>query len=282
MHSLAAGELTRLGDLNSKKFHYESYPDIYSDHSPGSIVPFELLVLAARIPAFMGNSQESINRLYRIIFTCKKMQLEIKKTGNVEEQQTWLDREAQLLLMVVNHLVELKDNNAATSLLNRICQKFDNQPDVWSALGRMYIQAGNLKQAQSAFQHVERMANSQEALKETVLLNSSYVQMAGGKWEEAYKTLDQVLAINHKNPAAANNLAICSLYLGKIDKSIDTLETLISFAPSTVGNSESILFNLSTFYELRSDSSLDKKRKLMVEVGKWAGDGFPVDCFKLN
>ncbi|ORX91183.1 TPR-like protein [Basidiobolus meristosporus CBS 931.73] len=282
MHSLAAGELARLGDLNSPKFNYESYPDLYPEHAPGSLVPFELSVLSARLPGFMGNIEETINRLYKIIFICKKNQLLMRKTENAEEQKRWFERESQLSLMIVNQLIEMKDNNAATLLMDQICRRFKNQPEVWSALGRLYIQAGNLKQAQVAFKRVENLATEQDPLEEVVLLNSSYIQMAEGKWEDACMTLDRVLKINHKNPAAANNFAICSLYLGRIDKAIDTLETLISFAPSTAGNSETILFNLTTLFELRSENSLDKKRKLMVEVGKWAGDGFPVDCFKLN
>ncbi|KAK9701306.1 hypothetical protein K7432_011767 [Basidiobolus ranarum] len=174
MHSLAAGELDRLGNLDRQEFQYENYPEIYPDHKAGSIVPFEFLVLAARIPAYMGNSQETINKLYKIIFTCKKMKLRLKYSENTEEQQMWASREAQLSLTVVNHLIEMKDANAATSLMAYICQQFKTQPEVWSALGRIYIQTGNLKQAQCAFKHVEDLAREQKSLDETILLNRYY------------------------------------------------------------------------------------------------------------
>lgn len=37
----------------------------------------------------------------------------------------------------------------------------------------------------------------------------------------------------------------------------------------------------ATLYELRSASGADKKRELLVEVAKWAGDGLRTTCLKM-
>ena len=38
---------------------------------------------------------------------------------------------------------------------------------------------------------------------------------------------------------------------------------------------------LATLYELRSSTAADKKRELLIEVAKWAGDGLRVACLKM-
>ena len=38
---------------------------------------------------------------------------------------------------------------------------------------------------------------------------------------------------------------------------------------------------VATLYELRSAAGADKKRELLVEVAKWAGDGLRTTCLKM-
>lgn len=37
----------------------------------------------------------------------------------------------------------------------------------------------------------------------------------------------------------------------------------------------------ATLYELRSNTAAEKKRELLIEVAKWAGDGLRTACLKM-
>ena len=82
------------------------------------------------------------------------------------------------------------------------------------------------------------------------------------------------------------------------------LEAALRTSPATIVTAEPFLFNLcmclllspsihqssctdassplpATLYELRSAAGADKKRELLVEVAKWAGDGLRTTCLKM-
>jgi hypothetical protein len=56
----------------------------------------------------------------------------------------------------------------------------------------------------------------------------------------------------------------------------------VTNAPRTAGCSPPIIFNLCALYELRSEASYERKRRLMCEVAQLAGDDMPAGCFKLS
>ncbi|EIW79402.1 hypothetical protein CONPUDRAFT_91647 [Coniophora puteana RWD-64-598 SS2] len=81
---------------------------------------------------------------------------------------------------------------------------------------------------------------------------------------------------------ATNNLAVALLAQGRITEAIQTLESALRSAPSSAVVAEPFLFNLATLYELHAHTALDKKRALLVETAKWAGDGLKAGCLKLS
>lgn len=111
-----------------------------------------------------------------------------------------------------------------------------------------------------------------------------------------------------------NNLAVALLSQGHLQEvrsqfyvvifglspcqGIQILEDALHASPSTVVVAEPLLFNLgecswsqrgtvilttsaATLYELRSIVGADKKRELLIEVAKWAGDGLRTACLKM-
>ena len=78
-----------------------------------------------------------------------------------------------------------------------------------------------------------------------------------------------------------NNLAVCSLYLGRLKEALQHLETLIQRDP--VSNlHEGVVLNLCTLYELESSRAMTKKQTLLGLVALHKGDGFNVTCLKLG
>ena len=43
---------------------------------------------------------------------------------------------------------------------------------------------------------------------------------------------------------------------------------------------ETLIFNLSTLYELESEGSIEKKKTVMVQAAKHYGDHFNTECLK--
>ena len=72
MYSTAQAELDRLGDLDRVDFAYESQPLLFPGKR-GSMVPFELRVIYAQLPACQGDPATSIDRIYDLIISCRKV-----------------------------------------------------------------------------------------------------------------------------------------------------------------------------------------------------------------
>lgn len=80
---------------------------------------------------------------------------------------------------------------------------------------------------------------------------------------------------------AVNNMAVCSLYLGRLKDALNTLEQLVHSDPANTLH-EGVLFNLCTLYELETSRALHKKQAILDLVSKHKGDGFPVGCLKMT
>lgn len=73
---------------------------------------------------------------------------------------------------------------------------------------------------------------------------------------------------------------MCLLYLGRLKDSLRQLEALVQREPGHCLH-ESVLFNLTTMYELESSRSPQKKQALLEAVAGREGDSFNTQCLKL-
>lgn len=73
---------------------------------------------------------------------------------------------------------------------------------------------------------------------------------------------------------------MCLLYLGRLKESLGQLEGLVQQDPAFYLH-ESVLFNLTTMYELESSRSTQKKQALLEAVACREGDSFNTQCLKL-
>jgi len=80
---------------------------------------------------------------------------------------------------------------------------------------------------------------------------------------------------------AVNNLAVCSLYLGRLKEALQHLESLVHKDPGS-NLHEGVVLNLCTLYELESSRAVTKKHSLLGLVALHKGDGFNVACLKLS
>ncbi|KAI7848126.1 hypothetical protein BDC45DRAFT_450779 [Circinella umbellata] len=279
LYQLASAELDKLGDLNRPEFTFEFYNN-NNNIKEGSMVPFELHVLSARLPAWLKYPLITLERLTMLAVYCKKMY-------GKNELELWKQREAQVYLVMTTQMMEMNDYTGASTTMEMILKEFGTKDgkhdlDILSSLGRLYLQLGDIEAAEKVFKQIEKESNTKNpAIIETIQMNKAFLSMANGEWRQAAQTLRGVLSTNKENLLVINNLAVCHVYMGEIGIAIELLSTMISQNPTSAGTSETAIMNLCTLYELRYDPAIHYKVNIMKQVARWVGDSFQADCIKL-
>ncbi|KAI6041301.1 hypothetical protein EDC04DRAFT_2565901 [Pisolithus marmoratus] len=259
-----------------------------------SAYPFELSVLRARVHYWAGDARGYIDALAGLLAGCKakaRAEGKIESDGALATAEAnfsmWLERSARVCLMIASQLVEMKDYHAAITLLTPLCtQQLSPNTDeppvqssaIHSAVARIYLLSGNISKAAEHFEIVTSCADVQAG---TIATNTALLCSASGDWPRAEAALREVLEQDPHNYTAMNNLAVTLLAQGRVRDGIGLLESAMRASPASVLSAEPFIFNLSTLYELRSSTAIDKKRELLIEVARWSGDGLRAACLKM-
>ncbi|KAI8589627.1 hypothetical protein BDZ88DRAFT_417480 [Geranomyces variabilis] len=276
LHEFASGELQKVApDLDSVALRYETYPETFPGRS-GSMVSFEIRMYWARIPAFKGRPMETINRLYALLRAVRAVGAE--SGGDESERARAATRAVQVQLSIANiFLVDLRDHRAATAILVALCVQYPTDAQLAAALGRLYLQVGNIPAARAAF------ARHPGAAPTTRLANQAFLDLAEGAFPESLEPLTNLLAAQASaSPTHFNNVALAHLYTGNVTQAVSFLDSIVVEQPQRAASCEELLFNLCSLYDL-CDCSVERKRKLVAGVvAKWAGDSFNPACLKLQ
>ncbi|ORY26542.1 hypothetical protein LY90DRAFT_388641 [Neocallimastix californiae] len=310
---IARAEIQKLGDFeNDPKFQFESYPDIFLGLY-GTFVSFEIRVLKVLLLSYLDDTKQSLNGIYVLLHETKKQINHLEKNIRVQDGnnvntlwlRTWKSRYIQLQLIIASLLIKMKNVPSAIKVLKKVQKKYPKHPEILSAIGRLHIQIGNHNEAKKYFRLVENLIKdlkksisnynqpntplslntntiNVKQLHEIILMNRSYISIMDNLYDLATQSLLEVLSINPTHLVAANNLALCYLYQGQLKKAIETMENMISSGPALACSQESFIFNLSTMYDLTSNTFLHKKKLCLDRIVKYSKDGLAVSCLKLN
>ncbi|KAJ2802515.1 hypothetical protein H4R20_003248, partial [Coemansia guatemalensis] len=115
-------------------------------------------------------------------------------------------------------------------------------------------------------------------------MNRALYAVATEKWEVARDAFTAIHRDHSERIAAANNAAICELYLGSPQAMLNSLQQLMVESPAAAGAAEVLVFNYCSGLDLHYDGAKlrEAKAKKMIEVGMWAGDGFDTNSFKIH
>ncbi|KAM4542118.1 trafficking protein particle complex subunit 12 isoform 2-T2 [Odontesthes bonariensis] len=284
------------GNLDQPDLYYEYYPTVYPGRR-GSMVPFSMRMLHAELPQYLAKPQEALDRLHILKTVCNAI-LENLEKGLAEDGsmitltqenreaslKLWRSRLSRVMYSMANCLLLMKDYILAVETYHSIIQYEPQQRvQLLSGIGRIFLQVGDVKTAERYFQDVEKACQTNENhLTHTtcVLMNRAFVYLSQNNYAEAHASFLEVLKMDPKNPVASNNAAVCLLYLGRLKESLGQLEGLVQQDP-TLYLHESVLFNLTTMYELESSRSTQKKQALLEAVACREGDSFNTQCLKL-
>ncbi|KAJ2807611.1 hypothetical protein H4R20_001220 [Coemansia guatemalensis] len=251
-----------------------------SGRAPTVVWPFELRVLRARIPALaLDDHRKSIDRLSALARACQRQMLRKPDSAELNAQRLF-----RLNLLIVGCLVKLRDAALATDMLRRLCEPPDGadpDPQLLSAAARLYLQLGAVTEAEALFVRVERIVSKDDVLAQ---MNRALYAVATEKWEVARDAFTAIHRDHSERIAAANNAAICELYLGSPQAMLNSLQQLMVESPAAAGAAEVLVFNYCSGLDLHYDGAKlrEAKAKKMIEVGMWAGDGFDTNSFKIH
>ncbi|XP_068608565.1 trafficking protein particle complex subunit 12 [Brachionichthys hirsutus] len=289
-------EFEPFGDLDQPDLYYEFYPNAYPGRR-GSMVPFSMRLLHAELPQYLAKPQEALDSLHKMKTVCQDI---LQNLGNglsedgskitlTQENRgaslgLWRSRLSRVMFSMANCLLLMKDYILAVETYHSIVQYEPQQRvQLLSGIGRIFLQIGDVKTAERYFRDVEE-ASQTEGSPPThatcVLMNRAFVHLSQNSYAEAHASFLRVLDLDPQSPVANNNAAVCLLYLGRLKESLGQLEGLVQQEPALYLH-ESVLFNLTTMYELESSRSTQKKQALLEAVARREGDSFNTQCLKL-
>ncbi|KAI0675706.1 hypothetical protein C8Q78DRAFT_963869 [Trametes maxima] len=258
-------------------------------HLLARVLPFELDVLHARLKYWAGDHLGYLDALAALLGRCREGAR--AGPGDAAMRAMWAERGARVGLIIASQLVEMRDYTAAATILEPLCRQPGNlsPPALHSAVARIYLQGGCLAlaaphlaaAAAASASSSSPSSSSPGADSAQIRMNAALLAAAEGDWARAAKELRDALEADPEDLGAANNLAVVLLNTGRVREAVQVLESGLHASPAAIVSAEPYLFNLSTLYELRSAAGADKKRELLIEVAKWAGDGLRTTCLKL-
>ncbi|KAJ1967423.1 hypothetical protein H4R35_006715 [Dimargaris xerosporica] len=278
LYQAAKTELDHLEPLDSPALCFEAYPDQYPDQN-GPMAPWELLVLAARMPAWNGDIYLTLDRLHHLLTMARAHQE--TQVATPAEHDPWTGRYMALQLLKVSYLLQLKAFTAALSVLHQVLAVEPKNPALKSAIGRLMLQAGNVSAAEAVFADVEQLVSDHDDL---VMMNRGFWLIAQGEIEQARMAFMTVAQRHPNHFVAVNNVSVCDFYLGHVSGTIQALQSCMNQEPSTAGVCPVLIRNLCVAYELGYENPTlqNYKVKKVIDVATWAGDGWDTTAFRLS
>ncbi|KAH7214119.1 hypothetical protein BKA60DRAFT_597682 [Fusarium oxysporum] len=168
-------------------------------------------------------------------------------------RELWKARLYDLGIQVAGALIELEDLTGAAHHLSTLRDRGDGKMALTKAL--LWLHLGDVESARScARQAMENDENVEKLILALCDMADAEYETALEAWKELKESLDDEMV--------GVNTAVCLLYLGRIQEGRAILEDLVDSGLS----SHTLLFNLSTMYELCTERHKNLKLKLTERV----------------
>ncbi|ODN05233.1 Trafficking protein particle complex subunit 12 [Orchesella cincta] len=292
---IAESELEAFNNFENPDMYYEYYQDAYGQGRRGSMVPFYFRLLAAEIPQYASKSHnESMDRLRKLHLTVQQIITNINEgisedgspiTLDRERKDSsldiWKKREIRILYSLTNAFLLAKDFSNALKHLSALREKdTERNAQLTSAIGRLFLQFGDLTTAQTYFKEAAGIRSSNSELDRVEnLVDAALYYIAQGVYTDAFGLLKEALVIQPDNFMITNNMAVCLLYMGRVKESLALMETTVrNNTPQLL--QENVILNLSTIYELENSDGF-KKNSLLKLISEYKGDGINLASLKM-
>ncbi|KAF3048755.1 hypothetical protein E8E11_006386 [Didymella keratinophila] len=253
-HALAAQEAKVLGDLSSA-FYRHPLTGVH-------LVPWHLRLLVVRLTALgYGEWRKAIMGYYELARECRES---ILRADEDEEKVRWRRRLRDCGIRVANTLVEMGDLDGAGRHLGTLSKSTGGDSDaaetrdVLVMEAMVWLRVGDLASARRCLAQASDAGS--DALLDGAL--AALVQLADSDYEAAATSFRALHEQFPDDAMVAQNLAVCLLYTGHIPDAKDLLSNLVDQSPPF----HSLVFNLSTVFELCTERNRDKKSEIAEKL----------------
>ena len=198
-------EVEAFGDLDKPDLYHEYYSRIEPNtqeesftNKVGSMVPFGFRLLIAEIPQYLGKHHEAIDRLHQLLAIIDKMlkNLQNNKLENGQlpgpnestdvaaSIQLWNKRKQKVLFTITNCAILQKDFELSImtlDILYEITDAIAEKTRLKSAIGRVFLQLGDVTMATTCFQLAKELRKKQVQSKTEINYNDMQVDELIGK-----------------------------------------------------------------------------------------------------
>jgi tetratricopeptide (TPR) repeat protein len=254
-HALAAQEAKVLGDLNSA-FYRHPLTGVH-------LVPWDLRLLVVRLTALgYGEWRKGIMGYYELARECRES---ILRAGEDSEKVLWRRRLRDCGIRVANTLVEMGDLDGAGRHLGTLSTGEGESDaaetrDVLVMEAMVWLRVGDLASARRCLAQASDVGS--DALLDGAL--AALVQLADSDYKAAASSFRALHEQFPDDAMVAQNLAVCLLYTGHIPDAKDLLSNLVDQSPPF----HSLVFNLSTVFELCTERNRDKKGEIAEKLAR--------------
>jgi thioredoxin-like negative regulator of GroEL len=267
--ALAAKEAKPLSDLLARESstYTRPYREIFL-----SQVPWSLRLLLLKLQGLGADvHRRTIMGLYALSTECRTLAAKAKAEKDDAGFATWKHRLHALGLRVAGELIEMGELETARRHLDTLSS--DTTGDAEEAT-KMRIRKTLLLLRLGDTQAAEQcLASSSSAQTDTDLdiqtqALKALTSLCSSDFSTALSTLQALAASHPHNPLISHNLAIAHLYTNNVVVGSEMLEALITQDEVVF---PTLLFNLCTMHELRTEKARDRKLDL-VDVVAGLGD----------
>jgi len=184
--------------------------------------------------------------------------------------QTWRGREVRILFSISTRYLQNGDYASALNILSSLLPLYPRDIILLSTIGRLLLQWGNVVGAERYFREVEQLV-PEPSKSAVVMMNRGLESIGRDHFLDAMRAFEAVLELEPDNTWAANNQAVCWLYLRDLQSAIKSLEQLIAANPEA-NLIDIVISNLCTLYELESNNSAGKKKGLLSIISQFSTD----------
>ncbi|KAM0786510.1 hypothetical protein ACM66B_001968 [Microbotryomycetes sp. NB124-2] len=250
-------------------------PDPPPGHEFHSVVPFELRVYQISVLTLRGNAKAAVVEYSYLTKACKAQMWAAEAASDKDKARMWLRRADRIAGMLCS---AMQDMQAHASCLNQLRCRSDEplSSKVLPALTRFHVSTGDVIAAQRIVELADGSASSVEARKARVLACAG-----SGSWAEAEKELRVLVNANPQDLESRSNLAVVLLFMSRLQDAIQVYHELINDLPDAAFASETVLFNLATLLELRTEAATAGKIRLLSGVAERGAEGLRAGCLKL-
>ncbi|KAI0469547.1 hypothetical protein F4859DRAFT_487016 [Xylaria cf. heliscus] len=254
---LAAQEAKALEDLNSA---------FYADADSGThLAPWPLRTLVVRLQTIgFGDPRRAVMSYYEL---AREARSEIARAARAHDHsaaELWKRRLVDLGIRVAGALIEMDDLAGAAAHLASLAEAQGG--GIESDRGRLavsrallWLHVGDVDAARRCVAHGVAGEMAERVV-------DALASMADGEYDaalEKWQALRDEMSENEvEDEMVGVNLAVCLLYIGQMPEGRDLLEELVSAGQT----SHTLLFNLTTMYELCSDRAKSLKMRLAERV----------------